>query len=91
MSLENHINRLIVIGKIAFVLGVFLFLIIAIYYDEKYIIFRTFKRTGNRLTIIAFALVILNYWLKDWYTDWYTEKEKLYVMDKNDEKQESIG
>lgn len=67
----NHkmIIFIILTGKIAFILGDFLFLIITIYYDEKYFIFKIFKDSGNRLTIIAFAIVMLNYWLQDRYQE----------------------
>ena len=74
----NSINRIIIIGKITFVLGDFLFLIIAIYYNEKYFIFKVFKGIGNKLTIIAFAIVMLNYWLEDWYVEKIKEKFSIY-------------
>ena len=46
-------------------------------------IFRVFKSIGNKLTITAFAIVMLNYWIKDWYIDWFIDKNLYDTTDKN--------
>ena len=65
------ICRVIIYGKIFFAIGIFSFLYIVTYYNEKsnLFLFQLLKNIESKMTIIAFSIIMLNYWLQDWYIE----------------------
>lgn len=62
---NKHIKRLYIVGYIAFALGIFAFLTVITFYNTNLKLFAALLNAENRITILAFAFVVLNYLLQD--------------------------
>lgn len=65
LELDKSLKRYSIYGNIFFGLGVFIFLFILAFYNDDYIIFQNITKYQNQITIFAFAVVVLNYFIDD--------------------------
>ena len=64
--LLKRANKMLFAGKFLFCFGVFTFLVVVVGYDEIIRAFYAIKGFETRSTILAFGVIMLNYYMQDW-------------------------
>lgn len=65
-DLKKRTNKVIFIGEFMLFVGMVMFLVITVCYDDTVAFFRFIEKFESKATIIAFAVIAVNYWLQDW-------------------------
>lgn len=69
ITLEKRVNIILRLGEIMFFLGVLLFFIVTICYNDEAVFFRFINQFEAKATIIAFSVMAFHYWMQDWLND----------------------
>lgn len=69
LKLKKRIQQMSKIGNILFCGGIVIFLLVLAFYNEQSSIFNYWLFKENEITILAFAIVVLNYYLSDIFTE----------------------
>ena len=64
--LLKRANKMLFAGKFLFCFGVFTFLVVVVGYDEIIRALYAIKGFETRSTILAFGVIMLNYYMQDW-------------------------
>ena len=64
--LLKRANKMSFAGKFLFCFGVFTFLVVVVGYDEIIRAFNAIKGFETRSSILAFGVIMLNYYMQDW-------------------------
>lgn len=68
-KIKKRINKTIDIGEFMLLLGMFMFLLITVCYEDTVVFFRFIEKLEPKATIISFAVIAVNYLLQDWFKD----------------------
>lgn len=68
-NLKKRTNKVIFIGEFMLFVGMVMFLVITVCYEDTVAFFRFIEKFESKATIIAFAVITANYWLQDWAKD----------------------
>lgn len=70
----NRVKKMYVVGGIVFGIGIFVFLAVITFYNPNLTVFRLLLKNEKSITIFAFAMVVLNYFILDML---FTAKKKV--------------
>ena len=68
-KIKKRTDTVINIGEFMLFMGMVMFLVITVCYEDTVAFFRFIEKFESKATIIAFAVITANYWLQDWAKD----------------------
>lgn len=78
-KIKKRTDTVINIGEFMLFMGMVMFLVITVCYEDTVAFFRFIEEFEPQATIIAFAAIAVNYWLQDWIKD--KNQEFIHSMD----------
>ena len=82
---NKKVKRMRVAGYIFFAIGIFVFLTIMTFYNADLKLFELLLKSENRITIVAFAIVVSNYAIQDWL--FVKQQKKIEAFESIEEEQ----
>lgn len=78
-KIKKRTDMVINIGEFMLFMGMVMFLVITVCYEDTVAFFRFIGKFESKATIIAFAVITANYWMQDWIKD--KNQEFIHSMD----------